>query len=187
MPTTITDAGSKSLVVGGLDTPASLVPDGRRLLGAPGDGRVLMGRAVEAARLREVTQVYLVSGAFGPTLSQLGEFAAALRAFTCDLIVVDLPELSAESPERGRILDLLVRVRMAERQRYRGTLRIVSTGRRARASPTLGRPRRGFDLDSAIRLLDAGDSISATARAMSVARSTLQRRLAERGWTRGFG
>ena len=179
-------------------TPRALLlagPDGdtrsgtfcKRMIGPRTSRRASMQAALDLACRREIDEVHLVNSDIDLSLTQLAEFACALRAFGCDLMVPDLPGLSPESPERGRLLDCLIRVRLSDRKRHRGTSRLRSVGGRKRASAAIGRPRRAVDLDRACALLEAGGSVKAVARLVGVPRSTLQRRLEETGWVRAAG
>ncbi len=159
----------------------------KRMLGPRTSRQAFMLAAVALAQRREVDEVHLINADVDLSLTQLAEFACALRAFGCELMVPDLPGLSPESPERGRLIDCLIRIRLRDRKRHRGASRLRSVAGRKRASPAIGRPRRSVDLAKACALLEAGDSVKAVARLMGVPRSTLQRRLEETGWVRAGG
>ena len=146
-----------------------------------------MQTALAEARKHEIDSVHLVNEVADLSLAQLAEFAAALRVFGVDLVVLDLPELSETSLTRQAILDLLVRVRVQDRKRHRGACRLRAPSAHASVSPRIGRPRRSVDVGTAISLLDDGETVKATARRLDVPRSTLQRRLEEVGFVRAQG
>ncbi len=142
------------------------------------DRRPALDRLMAAAKRREFETLVVVKlDRLARSTRHLTALAAELEALGVDLVVID-QGLDTSTPAGRLLFNVLAAIGEFELDLIRERTRAGIDAARRRGK-RIGRPRTFVPLGRAQALLEAGLSVSATARELGVARSTLRRELAK--------
>ncbi len=142
------------------------------------DRRPALDRLMPAAKRREFETLVVVKlDRLARSTRHLTALAAELEALGVDLVVID-QGLDTSTPAGRLLFNVLAAIGEFELDLIRERTRAGIDAARRRGK-RIGRPRAFVPLGRAQALLEAGLSVSATARELGVARSTLRRELAK--------